>query len=102
MTEKQHKEAINCLAVINNLKIKSTVLNKTKNLIKIEYKHQVVDLGKYSLILSGTLEQFHSKSYSKDKMFLVISLLDNNNQDMAFTPKQMDSFKNVIKEKIFA
>ena len=35
-------------------------------------------------------------------MFLVISLLDSSNKDLDFKPKQMQEFKNVIKEKIFA
>ena len=102
MTKKQHEEAINCLTLVNNLKIKSTVVSKSKNLIKINYKHQVIDLGKYCLILSGTLEQFSSEKHSRDKMFLVVSLLDSNNEDVAFTPLQMNSFKEVLKEKIFA
>ena len=102
MTKQQHLEALNSLKEINNLNIESTEVSREENLVKINYKHQVVDLGKYSLILSGTLEQFRTEKYSKDRMFLVISLLDSNNEDLEFKPKQMQEFKNVLKEKIFA
>ena len=102
MTKEQHLEALNCLKNINNLKVESTAVSSKNNLVKINYKHQVIDLGKYSLILSGTLEQFRTEKYLKDRMFLVISLLDSSNKDLDFKPKQMQEFKNVIKEKIFA
>ena len=102
MTKEQHLEALNSLKEINNLKIESTKVSRKENLVKINYKHQVVDLGEYSLILSGSLEQFRTKDYSRDRMFLVISLLDSNNEDLEFKPKQMQEFKNVLKDKIFA
>ncbi len=102
MTKEQHSEALNSLKEINNLKIESTKVSRKKNLVKINYKHQIVELGKYSLILSGSLEQFRTKDYSRDRMFLVISLLDSNNEDLEFKPKQMQEFKNVLKDKIFA
>tara|TARA_R110002110_G_scaffold33998_4_gene116131 strand:- start:1047 stop:1355 length:309 start_codon:yes stop_codon:yes gene_type:complete len=102
MTKQQHLEALNSLKEVNNLKIESTEVSREENLVKINYKHQVVDLGKYCLILSGTLEQFRTKDYSRDRMFLVISLLDSNNEDLEFNPKQMQEFKNVLKDKIFA
>lgn len=102
MTKEQHLEALNCLHLINNLKIQSTVVSREDNLIKINYKHQVINLEKYCLILSGTLEQFRTSNYSRDRMFLVISLLDSNNEDLEFNPKQMQEFKNVLKDKIFA
>jgi hypothetical protein len=102
MTKEQHSEALNSLKEINNLKIESTKVSRKENLVKINYKHQIVELGKYSLILSGSLEQFRTKDYSRDRMFLVISLLDSNNEDLEFKPKQMQEFKNVLKDKIFA
>jgi|TARA_R110002072_G_scaffold201_4_gene1393 hypothetical protein len=102
MTKEQHLEALNCLKEVNNLKIESTIVSREENLVRINYKHQVVDLGKYYLILSGTLEQFRTTGYSRDRIFLVISLLDLNNEDLKFKPKQMQEFKNVLKDKIFA
>lgn len=101
MTNKQHQEAFNSLKAINKLKIESTVISREENLVKINYKHQVIELDSYSLILSGTLEQFRTANYSRDRMFLVISLLDSNNQDLNFNPKQMQEFKTELKDKIF-
>jgi len=69
MTEQLHQEALNCLIDINILKIESTVVSKENNLVKVNYKHQVIDLGSYCLILSGTLEQFRTEKYSRDRMF---------------------------------
>ena len=101
MTNKQHQEAFNSLKAINKLKIESTVISREENLVKTNYKHQVIELDNYSLILSGTMEQFRTANSSRDRLFLVISLLDSNNQDLKFNPKQMQEFKTELKDKIF-
>jgi hypothetical protein len=51
-------------------------------------------------VVSGSIEQKHSKHHSVDKSFFVISLYDENNEELKFTPNQNEEFKNIIKEKL--
>lgn len=102
MNQIQYEKALNVLKSVNNFTPKSTTHHKSKNRVTVQYKHQIVELGDYSLVLSGTLEQFYSKDHSTDRMFLVISLLDDENQDLTLTPNQLEEVKIILKDKIYA
>lgn len=102
MTKQQHVEALNCLKHINNFQVKSTTKLTNKDIIRTEYRHQIIELGDYNLILSGTLEQIKTKSKNTDRIYLVISLYDSLNQELKFNAKQFEEFKTVLKQKMFA
>ena len=99
MTKQQHKKALKCLKNIQKLKLNKNFSLKA-GVVRYEYKHQLIDLDDYTMIISGTLEQFHTKNHSTDKMFLVITLLDENNEDLAFNHIQLDQYIAELKPKL--
>ena len=100
MTNQHYKKALKLLQEINNFTIKSSKTSKDKNTIYFEYKHQEINLGGYKLIVSGSAEQFNSINHSSDKVFLLMSLCDSENNDLEFTPKQNSKFKSRLYSKI--
>ena len=99
MTKQQHKKALNCLKTINNLKLHKNYTLKA-GVVRYEYKHQLIDLDGMTMIVSGSWEQFNSQKHTTDKIFLVISLLDQNNEDVKFNPFQLDQFISELKPKL--
>jgi hypothetical protein len=99
MTKQQHKRALNCLKSINNLELHKNFSLK-KGVIRYEYKHQVIHLDNMNMIVSGSWEQFNSVNHTKDMIFLVIALLDEDNQDVSFTPLQHEDWQNVLRTKL--
>ena len=99
MTKQQHKRALNCLKSINNLEHEKNFSLK-KGVIRYEYKHQVIHLDDMTMTVSGTWEQFNSVNHTKDMIFLVIALLDEDNQDVSFTPLQHEDWQNVLRTKL--
>jgi hypothetical protein len=99
MTKQQHKKALNCLKTINNLKLHKNYTLKA-GVVRYEYKHQLIDLDGMTMIVAGSWEQFNSLKHTTDKIFLVISLLDQNNEDIKFSPFQLDEYINELKPKL--
>lgn len=99
MTKQQHKRALNCLKSINNLQHHKNYSLK-KGVIRYEFKHQIIHLDDMTMIVSGTWEQFNSVNHTKDMIFLVIALLDQDNQDVSFTPLQHEQWQNVLRTKL--
>lgn len=100
MTDKHYKRAFKLLREINNFTIVSTETSKDKNTIKHEYEEQHICLGKYKLIVSGSAEYFYSINHSSDKIFLLMSLFDSEENDLPFTVKQHSEFKSKLYSKI--
>lgn len=99
MTKTFHRKAIKLLKEINNFKLESS--HKIDgDIVTTKIKHQLIQLGDLTLVVSGSIEQKHSKHYSADKSFFVISLYDENNDELKFTPNQNEEFKNILKEKL--
>ncbi len=99
MTKQQHKKALNCLKTINNLKLHKNYTVKA-GVVRYEYKHQLIDLDGMTMIVSGTWEQFNSLQHTTDKIFLVISLHDQNNEDVKYNASQLDEYINELKPKL--
>lgn len=99
MTKQQHKKALNCLKSINNLQ-RSKNYSLKKGVIRYEFKHQIIQLDDMTMIVSGTWEQFNTKNHSQDMVFLVISLYDQDNQELAFNDVQLDEYLNELKPKL--
>ena len=98
MTKQQHKKALKCLKSINNLQHKKNYSLK-KGVIRYELKHQIIQLDDMTMIVSGTWEQFNTKNHSQDMVFLVISLYDQDNQELAFNDVQLEEYVNELKPK---
>lgn len=99
MTKQQHKRALKSLKSINNLKLDRNYSLKA-GVVRYEYKHQLIDLDGITMIVSGTLEQFNTINHSTEKVFLVISLHDENNEDLAFNDVQLDQYIKELKPKL--
>ena len=100
MTNQHYKKALKLLQEINNFTVKSSKTSKDKNTIYFEYKHQIINLGDYTLIVSGSAEQFNSIGHSSDKVFLLMSLYDSENKELGFNAKQNSKFKSRLYSKI--
>ena len=100
MTRKQHEEALKALKEINNFSVDSeTKINK--DTVRIEYKWQKIQLKNgMTLVLSGSMEQHNQIHCTTECLFLCISLLDQNNVDLAYSPKQHTQLKNQVAEII--
>ena len=89
MTEKQHAEALKALKEINKLSIHQSHPDIDGDVVRIEYKKQDIKLSNgMTLQMSGSLEQYNQKHCTTEKIFLVISLLDQNKEDQPLTTKQ--------------
>ena len=100
MTRKQHQEALKALKEVNKLRIKSETLIH-KDTVRIEYKWQKILLNNgMTLVLSGSMEQHNQIHCTTECLFLCISLLDQNNVDLAYSPKQHTQLKNQVAEII--
>ena len=100
MTKLDFQEALNLLKNINSFKVDKHNYELVKNTVRINYENQIIKLKNYTLVFSGTLEQVHNKTYSQDKLFLAVALLDSSDNDLTFKPKQLNTFKNVLQTKI--
>lgn len=100
MTKQQHQEALKALKEVNKLRIKSET-SITKDTVRIEYKWQKISLNNgMTLVLSGSMEQHNQIHCTTECLFLCISLLDQNNADLSYTPKQHAILKNQVAEII--
>lgn len=97
MNKTQHKEALNALKNVKSLSLEKQYFTD-KDTVKIEYKHQLIELDNgMTLIVSGSMTQFNQIHCTTEQLFLVISLLDQNNHELTFTPKQHNEFKNELR-----
>ena len=98
MTSQQHEKAIKKLKTIN----KFTLTGKTKKLSKdhylTEYKHQFVQLDDMTLIISGSIENFYSMDHTKESIFLLMSLHDENHEEVKWSKQQHAEFKSTLKQ----
>ena len=101
MIRKLHEKALKKLKSINTLTL-SGKTEKLENGISVEYKHQLIELGELTLILSGTIENFQLASRTIERTFLVISLHDQNGQEFGTTSKQNFEYKKELKRLITA
>ena len=103
MSNEHYKKALKLLQEINNFTVESTKTSKDKNTIYFEYKPQEINLGDYTLIVSGSAQQFNStghSSHSSDKVFLLMSLYDSEKKELGFNAKQNSKFKSRLYSKI--
>jgi len=90
MTEKQHSEALKALKEINKLSIHQSHPDINGDVVRIEYKKQEIKLSNgMTLQMSGSLEQYNQKHCTTERIFLVISLLDQNKKDQPLTSQQL-------------
>ena len=100
MTNQHYKKALKLLQEINNFTVKSSKTSKDKNTIYFEYKPQEINLGDYTLMFSGSAQQLNSIGHSSDKVFLLMSLYDSENNELGFNAKQNSKFKSRLYSKI--
>jgi len=98
MTAQQHRKALNKLKTINKLTLTGKTEKVSKNHYRTDYKHQLIELDDLTLILSGSIENFYSMHHTTESTYLIMSLVDENNQDVPFTKKQHAAFKTTLKE----
>lgn len=95
MKQEEHKKALKALKSINNLRLSSKT-ERNGNHSRTEYKHQLIPMGDYTLIVSGSIENYSSKNYMETSRNLVISIHDSNNEDLKFTRKQHEQYKKEV------
>jgi hypothetical protein len=101
MTNEQHLEALKAIKEVNNLKLQQRT-KIGKDTVKVEYKYQLIPLNnEMTLILSGSMTQYDFQKQCKtEQLFLVVSLLDNENNELTFTPQQLQEIKKDIRNLI--
>lgn len=103
MTEKQHAEALKALKEINKLSIHQTDPDIDGDYVRVEYKKQDIKLSNgMTLQMSGSLEQYNQKHCTTERIFLVISLLDQNEEDQPLTSKQLAQTRKELETLIKA
>ena len=103
MTEKQHAEALKALKEINKLSIHQSHPDIDGDYVRIEYKKQDIELSNgMTLQMSGSLEQYNQKHCTTERIFLVISMLDQNKKDQPLSSKQLAKTRRVLETLIKA
>jgi len=98
MTQEHYKKLKSSLEAINKIKLQvdEDQIVISKNKVKVEYKHTVIDLGDYSIIVSGEATQFHRKNFSSERIFLMTTIFDEYNQELTTTVKQNTEIRKLI------
>lgn len=99
MTEKHFKKIKNSLESINKISLEVDNSQSKDGKYKVEYKHTIIDLDDYSLIISGSAEQHYHFSHSTEKIFLFISLYDFENNELDLNRTQHTKIKELVKIK---
>ena len=102
MTENHYKKIKNSLESINKITLKEKSSEQTKDGYKVEYKHKIIDLDGYSLIVSGSAEQFFNIQFSREKIFLFITVFDPENNELKFSPNQHTKIRKLVNHKVLA
>lgn len=104
MTQQQLEKIKNSLKSINKIKLQrdSTPMFSSKNRIKIEYKHTIIDLGDFQICVSGSAEQYYQLDHSTERIWLMITVFDNNADELSTTIPQHTTIKKLIREKLTA
>tara|TARA_R110002012_G_scaffold69193_4_gene179203 strand:+ start:321 stop:635 length:315 start_codon:yes stop_codon:yes gene_type:complete len=100
MTKLDFNKALKALKNINTFKVNRHDYELINNTVRINYENEIIKLGEYDLIFSGTLEQNHNESHSIDRIYLAIALLDSCGNDVLFRPKQLNEVKKQLSKKI--
>ena len=98
MTQEHYKKLKSSLEAINKIKLQvdEDQIVISKNKVKIEYQHTVIDLGDYSIIVSGEVTQFNSNNFSSKSKCLFISVYDRANEEHRTTVKQHAEIMKLI------
>jgi len=98
MTQKHYKKLKSSLESINKiqLQVDEDQVVVSKNKVKVEYNHTVIDLGDYSIIVSGEATQFPRKNFSSENICLFISVYDRANEEHRITVKQHTEIMKLI------
>jgi hypothetical protein len=98
MTREHYKKLKSSLEAINkiNLQVDQNQVVYSKNKVKIEYQHTIIDLGDYTIIVSGEATQFHRKNFSSERIFLMTTVLDKYNEEQTTTKKQHTEIRKLI------
>ena len=101
MTQEHYKKLKSSLEAINKIRLQvdEDQIVTSKNKVKVEYNHTVIDLGDYSIIVSGEATQFHRKNFSSERICLFISVYDKANEEHRTTEKQHTEIKKLIQLK---
>ena len=104
MTQQQLEKIKNSLKSINKIKLQrdSTPMFSSKNRIKIEYKHTIIDLGDFQICVSGSAEQYYQLDHSTERIVFWFSVYDNNADELSTTIPQHTTIKKLIREKLTA
>ncbi len=101
MTHNHFRKIKSCLEAINKiqLQVDDNQTFTSENKVKVDYKHTIIDLDDYSLIISGSAEQHYKQHHSTEKIFLFISLYDSENNEMFLNKKQHTQVRELVKIK---
>ena len=99
MTQKHFEKIRNSLESINKISLEVDNSESKDGKYKVEYKHTIVDLNDYSLIISGSAEQHYQHHHSSEKIFLFISLYDAENNELELNRKQHTKIRELVKIK---
>jgi hypothetical protein len=104
MTKKHFEKIKISLQAINNIQLQrdSSQIVTCKNRVKVDYKHTIIDLGDYQIIVSGSAEQYYQLDHSTERIWLMITIYDNNADELSTTIPQHTTIKKLIKEKLTA
>ena len=99
MTHNHFKNIQKSLESINKISLEVDNSESVDGKYKVEYKHTIIDLDDYSLIVSGSAEQHYQHHHSTEKIFLFISLYDSENNELELNRKQHTKIRELVKIK---
>lgn len=101
MTHNHFKKVKKSLESINKIKLQvdDNQVFTSKNKVKVDYKHTIINLDDYSLIISGSAEQHYKQHHSTEKIFLFITLYDAENNELELNRTQHTKIRELVKIK---
>ena len=99
MTRKHFKKIKNSLESINKISLEVENSESKDNKYKVEYKHTIVDLDDYSLIVSGSAQQYYQHHHSREEIYLFISFFDAEHNEIKPTVKQHTKLRKLVNIK---
>lgn len=99
MRHNHFKNAKKNLESINKISLEVKNNESVDGKYKVEYKHTIIDLDDYSLMISGSAEQHYQHNHSTEKIFLFITLYDAENNELELNRKQHTKIRELVKIK---